>query len=222
MDVRDFIPLVKKIAAEMIRPLPPSIMLDDLVQDGSIGLINAFREHDATSGVPFQTYAASRIRWAIQDGLRAGDWASRSVRKRANKVSKTIEQLQTSLGRKPTAGEVARALGVRVEDVSAIVSDAFGVEFVRLDDVDHQDMQDIPDDSSEPSAIVERRMDYSRAVACLKILTVNERRAFVLRVMCDMSVRQAAEELGVSTGRISQLAKMAGEKLSACVNTAAA
>lgn len=222
MDVREFIPLVKKIAAEMIRPLPPSVMLDDLVQDGSIGLINAFREHDSASGVPFHTYAASRIRWAIQDGLRAGDWASRSVRKRANKVTRTIEQLQTSLGRKPTAGEIARVLGVRVEDISTIVSDAFGVEFVRLDDVEHQDVQDIPDDSNEPYAIVERRLDYSRAVACLKILTVNERRAFVLRVMCDMSVRQAAEELGVSTGRISQLAKMAGEKLSACVDTAAA
>lgn len=218
MDVREFMPLVRKIAAEMIRPLPPSVMLDDLIQDGSIGLINAFREHDSASGVPFQLYAASRIRWAIQDGLRTEDWASRSVRKGANKVSKAIEQLQSSLGRKPTQGEVARVLGVRIEDVSAMISDAFGFEFVRLDDEERLDVQDIPDDSREPSVIVERRLAYSRAVACLKNLTVNERRAFILRIMCDMSLRQASVELGVSEGRISQLTKIAGEKILACAN----
>lgn len=218
VDVKEFIPLVRKIAAEMIRPLPPSVMLDDLIQDGSIGLINAFREHDAASGVPFHLYAASRIRWAIQDGLRAGDWATRTVRKGANKVSRTIDQLQSSLGRRPSEGEVARVLGVRIEDVSAIISDAFGFEFVRLDDEDRQDVQDIPDYSNEPSLIVERRMAYSRAVACLKDLTVNERRALILRVMCEMSVRDAAAELNVSEGRISQLVKIAGEKIAACAN----
>lgn len=219
MDVTEFMPLVKKIATEMIRPLPASVILNDLVQDGSVGLINAFREHDPAKGVPFHLYAASRIRWAIQDGLRAEDWASRSVRKGANKVSKAINQLQNSLGRRPTEGEVARALGVRIEDVSAIVGDAYGIEFVRVDDEERPGVNSIPDDSNDPSEVVDRRRAYSRAVACLKNLTVNERRAFVLRVMCEMSLRQAAEELGVSEGRISQLTKIAGEKLAACTNT---
>lgn len=208
-------PLVKKIAAEMVRSLPPSVQLDDLVQDGSVGLINAFRDHDADSGVPFHFYAASRIRWAIQDGLRANDWAARSVRKGANKVSQAFEQLQATLGRRPTEGEVAKALGVRIEDVSAILTDAYGYEFVRLND---EDSQDIPDNSGEPSAIVERRLAYSRAVACLKTLTVNERRAFIMRVMCEMSVKQAADELGVSEGRVSQLSKVATEKIAVCAN----
>ena len=99
LDIREFIPLVRRIAAEMVRRLPPNVMLDDLIQDGSIGLMAAFREHDPASGVPFNYFAADKIRWAIQDGLRAGDWATRSVRTQANKVTKATEQLQSSLGR---------------------------------------------------------------------------------------------------------------------------
>lgn len=220
MDVKEFMPLVRKIAVDMVRPLPNNIMLDDVIQDGSIGLINAFREHDPASGVPFHLYAASRIRWAIQDGIRSADWASRSVRRGANKVSSVISQLQSTLGRMPTEGEVARVLGVRIEDVSVIVSNAFGIEFVRLDDLENPEVQDIPDSRGEPSAIVERREAYSRAVACLKTLTVNERRAFILRIMCDMSLQQAAEELNVTQGRISQLSKAATKKLAACADAA--
>ncbi len=212
-------PLVRKIAAEMVRAMPSHVMLDDLIQDGSIGLIHAFRAHDAASGVPFHLYAGSRIRWAIQDGLRAEDWASRSVRQGGNKVSKAIDQLQLSLGRRPHMGEIAGALGVRVEDVSAMVGDAYGLEFVRVDDDERPDVQDIPDSSLDPESIVERRMAYSRAVARLQTLTVNERRAFVLRVMCDMSLRQASEELSVTEGRVSQLVKSATKKIADAANS---
>ncbi|OIQ87253.1 RNA polymerase sigma factor FliA [mine drainage metagenome] len=218
MNIREFLPLVKKIATEMVRPLPPNVMLDDLIQNGSIGLINAFREHDADSGMPFHSYAANRIRWAIQDGLRADDWASRSVRRGAGKVSNAMGELQSTLGRKPTQAEIASLLGIRIEDLSAMVSDAFGLEFIRLDDETRPEVQDIPDYSREPSAIVERRMATSRAIACLKSLSVAERRAFILRVMCDMSGREAAVEMQVSASRISQLTKIAGRKLSACAN----
>ena len=216
MDIREFFPLVRKIAAEMIRPLPPSVMLDDLIQDGSIGLIIAFREHDVATGVPFHLYAANRIRWSIKDGLRAEDWASRMVRKGAGRISKAIDQLQASLGRRPSQAEIAHLMGVRIADVSAMTGDAFGLEFVRLDDETRPEDMDIPDESLEPSAIVERRMAYSRAVSCLKEISVNERRAFILRVMCDMTVRQAAVELGVAPSRISQLTKSAGQKIAAC------
>ncbi len=213
VDIREFLPLVRKIAAEMIRRLPPNVMLDDLIQDGSIGLINAFREHDPESGAPFHLYAAGKIRWAMQDGLRAEDWASRSVRTRANRVSKIIVDLQSSLGRKPTEGEIARVLGIRIEDVSSIVDDAFGFEFVRRDDELHPEIQDIPDYSSEPSAMVERRIIYSRALACLKHLPDNERRAFILRIMCDMNLHQAANEMSLSESRISQLVKAAAKNI---------
>jgi RNA polymerase sigma factor FliA len=220
VDIREFMPLVRKIAAEMVRALPSHVLLDDLIQDGSIGLIYAFREHDAASGVPFHLYAGSRIRWAIQDGLRAEDWASRSVRQGGNKVAKAIDQLQLSLGRRPHMGEIAGVLGVRVEDVSAMVGDAYGIEFVRVDDDERPEVQDIPDHSLDPEVLVERRLAYSRAVARLQTLTVNERRAFVMRTMCEMSLRQTAAEMCLTEGRVSQLVKMATKKISDSANSA--
>jgi RNA polymerase sigma factor for flagellar operon FliA len=213
VDIKDFMPWVRIIALEIYRPLPANIMLDDLVQDGMIGLIRAFREYDADSGVPFQAYAANKIRWSIMDGLRAGDWAERSVRRRANKIAKTIEKLQALLHRDPTKMEVADALGVRVSDITTILGDAHGYNFIRIDDSPLGEVQDIPDSSMEPSAIAERREIYSHAVARLKALQPSERKAFVLRVMCDMSGREAANEMGLSESRVSQLYKAATEKL---------
>lgn len=216
MDIADFMPLVRKVAVEIRKPLPGNVLLEDLIQDGAVGLIKAFREHNADKDLPFQQYVAQKIRWSILDGLRAGDWAERSVRGNANKLTRTIQQLQGALGRKPQYSEIASALHVRTDDISAMMGEAFGHEFVRLDDEDEDALQDIPDSSMEPSAIVERRMAYSRAVACLKTLSVNERRAFILRVMCEMSGQQAAAELGITESRISQLHKAATKKLADC------
>lgn len=213
MDIKDFMPWVRIIALQIHRSLPPNIMLEDLVQDGMIGLIMAFREHDKKSGVVFHTFAGNKIRWAIMDGLRAGDWAQRSVRRRANKVAKTIEKLQSLLHREPSKFEIAETMGVRVDDITAILSEAHGYNFIRIDDGAQEETEDIPDSRMEPSAIVERREAYSRAIAHLKLLQPNERKAFILRVLCDMNGLEAANEMGLSESRVSQLYKSATEKL---------
>jgi RNA polymerase sigma factor for flagellar operon FliA len=213
VDIKDFMPWVRIIALKIHRPLPANILLDDLVQDGMIGLIMAFREHYEESGVPFQAFAGNKVRWAIMDGLRAGDWADKHVRRRANNVAKTIEKLQALLLREPTKREIADALGVRVDDITTILGDAYSYNFVRTGDGVQGEEQDIPDSRMEPSVIVERREAYSRAVACLKNLQPNERKVFIMRNMCDMSGRQAATEMGLSESRISQLYKTATGKL---------
>ena len=213
MDIKDFMPLVRIIALKIHRPLPPNILLEDLVQDGMIGLITAFREHDADPDIPFKSFAHNKIQWAIMDGLRAGDWAQRAVRGRANKVARTIDSLQAQLQRAPTRKEIADALGIRLNDVTTILGDAYGIDFVEIDDRFMGETQDIPDSSMEPSAIADRRMAHSRAVAGLKTLLPSERKAFILRAMCDMSGREAAAEMKLSESRVSQLFKAANEKL---------
>lgn len=217
IDIKDFMPWVKVIALKIHRPLPSNILLNDLIQDGMIGLITSLREYDANLGIPFHAFAENKIKWAIMDGLRAGDWAGRSVRRRASKVDKTIEKLQALLHRKPTKSEIAETLGVRVDDIATTLGDAYGYSFVRIDDTVEGDAQDIPDSRMEPSAIVERRESYSRAIASLRILQPNERKAFILRIMCDLNGRQAADEMGLSESRVSQLYKTATEKLASYV-----
>jgi RNA polymerase sigma factor for flagellar operon FliA len=226
VDIKEFMPLVRVIAIKIHRSLPSSVILDDLVQDGMVGLILAFREHNADYGVPFHAFAGNKIKWAIMEGLRAGDWADKNVRRRANNVSKAIEKLQAMLLREPTKREIAEELGVRIDDIISILGDAYGYSFVRindgvrsesLSDEEQGETIDIPDSLLEPSVIVERREASSRAVACLKTLQLNERRAFILRVMCDMSGRQAAVEMGLSESRVSQLCKAATQKLASYV-----
>jgi len=219
MEIKDFMPWVRIIAQNIHRSLPASIMLNDLVQDGMIGLIIALREYDASIGAPFQSFALNKIKWSIMDGLRAGDWAEKSVRARANKVTKTIGRLQGVLLRHPTNQEIASELGVRVNDVVAILGEVNGISFVRINDYQRHDeeqegtTEDIKDSSMEPSSIVERRESYFRAIEYLKNLLPNERKAFILRNICDMSSRQTATEMGLSESRVSQLYKTATEKI---------
>ena len=216
MDIKEFTPLVRRIALSIKRPMPGNVLLEDLIQDGMIGLIYAFREHDPASGVPFPAYAANRIRWAIMDGLRGADWAARGLRQEANKVARATSLLEARLFRRPSLGELAAELGVRVDDVAAIIGGAYGHEFVSLGDEQQGAPCDIPDLSLEPAAIAERRQEYSLAVACLKTLSSKERRAFILCVMCEMSLAEAALELGVGKSRVSQLHKAAARKLAEC------
>lgn len=203
MDIKDFMPLIRIIALRIHRPLPLDTMLDDLVQNGMIGLIMAFREHNAGSAIPFRPFVCNKIQRAIMDELRAEDWAERAVRCRANRVARATENLQAQLQREPTMKEIADALGIRVDDVTTILDELHGVEFVA--------MPDIPDSGAACS--MNRRVSHSRAVAGLKTLQPNERRAFILREMCEMSGRETAIEMKLSESRVSQLYKAASEKL---------
>ena len=212
-DMNDLLSLVKAIALKIHRPLPASVMLNDLIQDGMIGLMTAMSEHDDSLGIPFRVYAENKIRWAIMDGLRAGDWAGRSLRRRATKVAKTTAKLQALLNREPSKQEIADELQIHVDDVTGILGEAHGYSFVRINDAENGEMQDIPDSRMEPQPLVEFREGYSRALAGLQTLRPNERQAIVLRTLCDMSVQQAAAEMKVSESRISQLCKKASEKL---------
>lgn len=216
-DFKDLIPLVRIVAQKIHRPLPANVMLNDLIQDGMIGLLTAFSEHDASLGVPFRAFAENKIRWAIMDGLRAADWAGRSVRRRASKVAKTVTRLQALLSREPSKKEIADALEIHVDDIASILGNAHGYDFVRIDDAIGGETQDIPDSRMEPQRLAEQRETYSRAIAGLRTLRPNERRAIILRTMCDMSVLQAAAEMGVSESRVSQLCKKATEKLASYI-----
>jgi RNA polymerase sigma factor for flagellar operon FliA len=217
LEVVDLMPFVRSIARKIHQNQPPGVILNDLVQDGMIGLIKAFREYDAALGVPLIAYAKQKITWAIMDGLRSDDWADKNVRGRANKVSKAAHQLQATLHRKPTHKEIAVTIGVSADEVTQTLGEAYGLSFVRINDDIDGETQDIPDSRMEPCAIVERREAYRRAVDGLKILYPNERKAFILRILCDMSGDQAAAEMGVTASRVSQLYKTATEKLASYV-----
>ena len=111
-----FAPLVKRLAYYMMAALPPSVEIDDVIQSGMMGLLDAAKRFQDTFGAQFETYAVQRIRGAMLDGLRQSDWLPRGLRKSLRQVEKMISKLEQQNGRPPTEAELASALNVPLED----------------------------------------------------------------------------------------------------------
>ena len=110
--VSRYAPLVKRIAHHLLARLPSCVSVEDLIQAGMIGLIEASRKYDASKGASFETYAGIRIRGAIIDEVRKGDWSPRSVHRNARRISEVIQQIEAMHGRDAKDYEVAAELGV--------------------------------------------------------------------------------------------------------------
>lgn len=118
-----YVPLVRHEALRLQVRLPASVELDDLLQAGGIGLLNAVERYDALQGTAFTTYAVQRIRGAMLDELRSRDWVPRSVRRNAREVAQAIGQLEQELGRNATETEVAERLGIDIADYRQMLLD---------------------------------------------------------------------------------------------------
>src|SRR5437764_6444145 len=121
--IRGHIPLVGHLVRETLNRVPGHVSRDDLTSAGLLALVTAAKAYDSVHGVPFTRFVAIRIKGALVDALRGLDWATRSVRQRARQVEKVRVELTGTLGRTPTATELAGALGVAVQNVDAVEDD---------------------------------------------------------------------------------------------------
>lgn len=214
------IPLVGHIVRETMGRVPSHVDRDDLTSAGLAALVQAARSFDAERGVPFGRYAATRIRGAILDELRAVDWASRSVRRRARQLDETRNQLAASLGRIPSTAEVASALGITLEEVVGNDDDLARAQVLSLDvaveGALHEPATDI---AAGPAAQVEHveRLSYLRAA----ISELPERLRTVVEAyfIHEQPMAQIAATLNVSESRISQLRAQALVLLRDALNT---
>ncbi len=133
--VRDLAPLVKRIAHHLISRLPPSVQVDDLVQAGMIGLLEASRNYDATQGASFETYAGIRIRGAMLDEIRKGDWVPRSLHRRTRALAKAVHNLEAEHGRDARDTEVAERMGISLEEYFQILQDTSAHKVFSFEDV---------------------------------------------------------------------------------------
>ena len=127
-------PLVKKLAHLMRAKLPPSVEVDDLIQAGMIGLLDAISRYEETHGAQFETYAVQRIRGAMLDGLRQCDWLPRGVRRSLREVEKMISRLEQQNGRAPSEAELAKAMDMSLADYQRLLQDARGYQIVSYED----------------------------------------------------------------------------------------
>jgi len=200
------IALVGHIVRETMARVPSHVDRDGLTSAGLTALVLAGQAYDPARGVPFPSYAATRIRGAVVDELRSIDWASRSVRRRARDLDATRNQLASALGRRPTAAEVATTTGLSVEEVAANDDDVARAQVLSLHASEDSSLGDmLASHTPGPEAEVEHRerLTYlTEAVAALpdRLRTVVEQYFIAERPMAEI-----AATLGVSESRVSQI-----------------
>jgi RNA polymerase sigma factor for flagellar operon FliA len=133
--LRKYSPLVRRLAHHMIAKLPPSVELDDLIQVGMIGLTEAIARFEPTQGVQFETFASQRIRGAMIDELREGDWMSRGSRKSQKDIEQAVNRLQQKLHRAPKESEIAEEMGMSLADYQHLLAKVRGTQLVYLEDI---------------------------------------------------------------------------------------
>lgn len=210
--IRQHAPLVRRIAHHMIAKLPPNVELDDLIQVGMIGLSEALSRYEATQGVQFETFASQRIRGAMLDELREGDWMSRSSRKSQKEIEHAVQRLEQKLGRSPLESEIAAELELSLAEYQSLLSKVRGTQLVYLEDMTRGDDDDdsfldrhVADGAADPMAMLRDQRLRSSLVAAIKALPEREQQIMGMYYEHDMNLKEIAAVLGVTESRICQL-----------------
>lgn len=205
--MREHLPLVRRAVAELSARMPRHAPRDDLLSAGMVGLAQAARNYDASRGVPFHRYAATRIKGALLDELRTHDWASRPVRAKARHMDLTAEKLTAKLGRAPTADEVAGEMGVPRSTIDGLNQDLHRATVLNYDAMlqsgDSDSVLLVDDHDPEGDLLDRERNAY--LVDAVKALPERLRVVVLGYFFEDRSMQEIGAELGVSESRISQL-----------------
>lgn len=209
--------LVKRIAHHLLVRLPHSVMLDDLIQAGMMGLLEAARHYDVTKGASFETYAGIRIRGYILDEVRRNDWIPRSVHRNSRLVSAAVKAVENRLGREASDREIAEELHLEVDEYYELLKEASGSQFYGFDDSGLTDdtMKDDNHGLSEPQASAMHDDTMEKLTEIIHHLPKKERLVLSLYYEQDLNLKEIGEVLGVSESRISQIHTQATLRLKA-------
>lgn len=208
--VLKFAPLVKRIAHHMMASLPSSVEVDDIIQSGMIGLLDAARRYTETEGAQFETYAVQRIRGAMLDSLRQADWLPRSLRQSLRRIEQTISRLEQANCRAPTENELAAALNMTLADYQHLLQEARGYQLVSYEDFKGAEEESFidrycSDGRPDPLAFLADRAMREELAAAIDGLPEREKRVMGLYYEQELNLREIGEILGVSESRICQL-----------------
>jgi RNA polymerase sigma factor for flagellar operon FliA len=210
--IKQYQPLVKRLAHHMMAKLPPSVEVDDLIQVGLIGLADALTRYEAAQGVQFETFATQRIRGAMLDELRGNDWMSRGSRKSQKDIEVAMRRLEHRLGRSPVESEIAAELGMPLTDYQSLLGKVRGTQLVYLEDMARNGEDDdsyldrhVADTAADPlNMLRDQRLRESLVVA---IKGLPEREQFIMSMYYeqDMNLKEIAAVLDVTESRVCQL-----------------
>jgi len=216
--LRDYAPLVKRIAHQMMSRLPYSVQIDDIIQAGMIGLLDAASRYDEIHGAQFETYATQRIRGAMLDELRSADWLPRSLRREMRRIELAVSRLQQKTGRAPNETEIAKELDVTLVEYQQMLQEARGAQLVYYEDFHDEDHDDFFErfefsDDSDPMALLQDERFKVELIQAIENLPERERMLMGMIYEQEMNLREVGEVFGVSESRISQLHSQAVARL---------
>ena len=214
----EHMPLVKRLAHQMKAKLPPSVEVDDLVQAGMIGLLDAINRYEENHGAQFETYAVLRIRGAMLDELRSSDWMPRSTRANMRKVEQAMATLQQQLGRPPSESEVAQSLKLPLAEYQELLGDSGGHQLVYYEDFHDEDGNDsfldryAVDDDDPLESLLDT--DFRQTVIdAIDALPPREKMLMGLYYEEELNLKEIGAVMGVSESRVSQLHTQAVARL---------
>ena len=210
--IKQYQPLVRKLAHYMMAKLPASVEVDDLIQVGLIGLADALSRYEASQGVQFETFATQRIRGAMLDELRGNDWMSRGSRKSQKDIETTMRRLEHRLGRSPVESEIAAEMGLTLTDYQNLLNKVRGTQLVYLEDMSRSNEDDdnfldrhVADTDADPMNMLrDQRLRHS-LVAAIKSLPEREQYIMSMYYEQDMNLKEIAAVLDVTESRVCQL-----------------
>lgn len=202
-------PLVKRIALHLLSRLPASVQLDDLVQAGMIGLLEAAQHYDAAQGASFETFAGIRIRGAMLDELRRYDWTPRSVYRKAREVAEAIRIIEANTGRDARDSEVAAHLSLSIEEYHQVLRDSLACRVLSIEELlesgDAAWQRFAAGTAAEPSEGLTQDGFVSALADAIASLPDRERLTITLYYEAEQNLKEIGAVLGVSESRVCQI-----------------
>lgn len=220
----EYLPIVRRIAVQMMARLPANVELDDLIQAGRMGLLDAWSRFEENTAASFETFASQRIRGAMLDELRAMDWAPRRVRQSAREVERAIQAAAQRVGRAPSEADIAAELKITLAEYREQLLKIQGCQLVYAEDLKHEDSDgsvfdrrsgsDEDDgDGNDPVRLLLTGEFRGRLAAAIGQLPEREAQVLSLHYDDEMNMREIASILEVSPSRASQLHNQAIARL---------
>ena len=206
--VEQYAPLVKRIAYHLKSRLPGHIQLDDLIQSGMIGLLEAAANYDAEHGASFKTYSSIRIRGAMLDEMRKNDWTPRSVHRNSRRVAEVVRQIECKKGREAKDVEIAAALEMDLDEYNRILCDSRGHKILSFEEIglgEESIVENMPNPQTSVLDSVQKDNLSTLVTHIIDSLPKRERMVMALYYDEELNLREIGAVIGVSESRVCQI-----------------
>ena len=212
--ILEYAPMIKYVASRIALRLPPHIEVDDLISVGVLGLMDAIGKYDPNRGAKFKPYAEFRVRGAILDELRSMDWVPRSVRQKATSVDAVVQKLQAKLGRPPSDEEVAKEMGVSLDEFFRTLNQTQSIPILSLEDLgiakesgEQKSLLDCLAGKSDSAPQPQLRLNELKEIIAKSIDTLPEKERLMISLYYyeELTMKEIGEILSITESRVSQI-----------------